>query len=84
VPSAVLAAVAGASTPERDAGELAPKATRPDGRGNAGSMLSMFLRENDDGARTFALNRLRRFEDRGRPTDSTLTTHRHSVAVLDR
>jgi hypothetical protein len=47
-------------------------------------MLSMFLRENGDGARTFALERLRRFEDRGRPMDSALTTHRHSVVVLDR
>jgi hypothetical protein len=47
-------------------------------------MLSMFLRENDDGARTFALDRLRRFEDRGRPMWPTLTTHHHSVVILDR
>jgi hypothetical protein len=68
VQAAAVAAVAGASSSERDAG----------GRGNAGSMLSMLLRENEDGARMPALHR-RRFEDRRRPMWPTLTKHRHSV-----
>jgi hypothetical protein len=46
-------------------------------------MLSMFLRENEYGARTFAFHR-RRFEDQRRPMWPTLTTHRHSVVILDR
>ena len=46
-------------------------------------MLSMFLRENEDGARTFSFHR-RRFGDRRRPMWPTLTTHRHSVVVPDR
>jgi hypothetical protein len=46
-------------------------------------MLSMFPRENEDGARTFAFHR-RRVEDRRRPMWPTLTTHRRSVVVPDR
>jgi hypothetical protein len=42
-------------------------------------MLSMFLRENEDGARMPALQR-GRSKDQGRPMWLTLTTHRHSVS----